>query len=360
MSNRHSRSSLGRLRDDCSDEPHSAIYRETESSSRPGSSPNENYDFSIQSGNINSSAASNVIPGRASLQSDQRTPRESGYNTFLESPRRRPFHDPSPHLTSHRSNGSYHGEKLPSLGEMLSNGSHFSPPQSNSTSQSPSWMDPSGVGRSSPREYPPNLNDPNRLSSFSTGSLHLGPARPAISSDVFAENTWDKTMRGPANLGAASYFAQNDKTLPQSVEVLPSRAGQSYFSHGYAGDKRPGSSSQSKHHATSYPESTNTPAPSDESVGDASSDTTLSRFVRQEVIPGEGLFFFYDDGSHCAAVIDGEPVNERWGVTKAGKPRRRLALACVTCRDKKIKCDPGDPKCAQCDKFGRECWTRPP
>lgn len=63
----------------------------------------------------------------------------------------------------------------------------------------------------------------------------------------------------------------------------------------------------------------------------------------------------YDDGTHVKKVIDGEAVNAQWGVTKAGKPRKRLAIACLTCREKKIKCDPDEPKCVQCDKSGREC-----
>lgn len=81
----------------------------------------------------------------------------------------------------------------------------------------------------------------------------------------------------------------------------------------------------------------------------------LPRFVRAAEIPGEGLCYFYDDGSHCKTVIDGEAVNAHWGVTKAGKPRKRLAIACVTCREKKIKCDPDYPRCIQCEKFGRVC-----
>merc|ERR1712000_498978 len=81
----------------------------------------------------------------------------------------------------------------------------------------------------------------------------------------------------------------------------------------------------------------------------------LPRFVRAAEVPGEGLCYFYDDGSHCKTVIDGEAVNAHWGVTKAGKPRKRLAIACVTCREKKIKCDPDFPRCVQCEKFGRIC-----
>lgn len=81
----------------------------------------------------------------------------------------------------------------------------------------------------------------------------------------------------------------------------------------------------------------------------------LPRFVRQAEVPGEGLCYFYDDNTHCKTVIDGEVVNAHWGVTKAGKPRKRLAIACITCREKKIKCDPDYPRCVQCEKFGRVC-----
>ncbi|QLI67711.1 uncharacterized protein G6M90_00g030650 [Metarhizium brunneum] len=81
----------------------------------------------------------------------------------------------------------------------------------------------------------------------------------------------------------------------------------------------------------------------------------LPRFVRAADVPGEGMCYFYDDGSHCKTVIDGEVVNSHWGVTKAGKPRKRLAIACIPCREKKIKCDPDYPRCVQCEKLGLVC-----
>ncbi|KAJ8113501.1 hypothetical protein OPT61_g4383 [Boeremia exigua] len=80
-----------------------------------------------------------------------------------------------------------------------------------------------------------------------------------------------------------------------------------------------------------------------------------SRCVAQREMPGEGLCYIYEDGTYCRAVIDGEAVNPSWGITKAGKPRKRLAQACLTCREKKIKCEPGYPKCHQCTKSQRIC-----
>ena len=89
----------------------------------------------------------------------------------------------------------------------------------------------------------------------------------------------------------------------------------------------------------------------------ASSNTVKPqpRLVAERDIPGEGPSWVYEDGTTCKKIIDGEAVNAQWGVTKAGKPRKRLAIACTTCREKKIKCDPAEPKCVQCEKFDREC-----
>lgn len=110
-----------------------------------------------------------------------------------------------------------------------------------------------------------------------------------------------------------------------------------------------------------HPSASNTvasdPAPPKDTLGPKIWTGThfLPRFVRQAEVPGEGICYFYDNGTHCKTVIDGEPVNAHWGVTKAGKPRKRLAIACITCREKKIKCDPDYPRCVQCEKFGRVC-----
>jgi hypothetical protein len=75
--------------------------------------------------------------------------------------------------------------------------------------------------------------------------------------------------------------------------------------------------------------------------------------VAEKTIDGKD-WYEYDDGSICQKIINGDTVNPKWGTTKAGKPRKRLGQACNTCREKKIRCD-GQPKCAQCQKVGREC-----
>ncbi|KAF7716414.1 Fungal Zn(2)-Cys(6) binuclear cluster domain-containing protein [Penicillium ucsense] len=93
---------------------------------------------------------------------------------------------------------------------------------------------------------------------------------------------------------------------------------------------------------------------SPESVSRVKPAAVLPHVVDERYIDGE-LCFVYADGSHQPKIVDGKPVNPNWGVTKAGKPRKRLAQACLTCREKKIKCQPNRPKCDQCQKSGREC-----
>jgi hypothetical protein len=89
--------------------------------------------------------------------------------------------------------------------------------------------------------------------------------------------------------------------------------------------------------------------------GSSRAPVRSSRCLGQREMQGEGLCYVYEDGTYCRAIIDGEPVNPSWGITKAGKPRKRLAQACLTCREKKIKCEPGYPKCHQCAKSQRVC-----
>ena len=98
-----------------------------------------------------------------------------------------------------------------------------------------------------------------------------------------------------------------------------------------------------------------TAPPASQQIRETTTVPPVPKLVGEKVIPGEGPCWVYEDGSHVKKVIDGEPVNAQWGITKAGRARKRLAVACMSCREKKIKCDPGDFKCVQCDKSGREC-----
>ncbi|KAK6523731.1 hypothetical protein TWF281_001703 [Arthrobotrys megalospora] len=60
--------------------------------------------------------------------------------------------------------------------------------------------------------------------------------------------------------------------------------------------------------------------------------------------------------------IDGIEVNPEWGLTKAGKARQRLPIACTNCRGKKIKClvnKDGGPchNCLKSDTLKNTCRT---
>ncbi|KAF3187322.1 hypothetical protein TWF788_002243 [Orbilia oligospora] len=60
--------------------------------------------------------------------------------------------------------------------------------------------------------------------------------------------------------------------------------------------------------------------------------------------------------------IDGIEVNPEWGLTKAGKARQRLPIACTNCRGKKIKClvsKDGGPchNCMKSDTLKNSCRT---
>ncbi|KAJ5775196.1 uncharacterized protein N7511_000207 [Penicillium nucicola] len=108
-------------------------------------------------------------------------------------------------------------------------------------------------------------------------------------------------------------------------------------------------------HSTAYHEKLPSGELSSPEASGRHEKTVRPHVVDERYIEGEGICYVYADGSHCPKAIDGIPVNANWGVTKAGKPRKRLAQACLICREKKIKCQPNLPKCDQCQKSGREC-----
>ncbi|KAK3707658.1 hypothetical protein LTR37_012006 [Vermiconidia calcicola] len=83
------------------------------------------------------------------------------------------------------------------------------------------------------------------------------------------------------------------------------------------------------------------------------------KYIGVKEVPGEGSYHLYEGGYRIPTHVDGEQVNPAWGLTKANKPRKRLALACLDCREKKIKCEPGATSCLQCEKAKRTCRRAP-
>ena len=79
------------------------------------------------------------------------------------------------------------------------------------------------------------------------------------------------------------------------------------------------------------------------------------RSIRADFNPEGGPMQSFVHESIRQNMIDSELFEPQQGLTKAGKPWKRLAVACTTCREKKVKCDPATPKCLQCKMFGRNC-----
>ncbi|MCJ1401829.1 hypothetical protein MMC11_005046 [Xylographa trunciseda] len=253
------------------------------------------------------------------------------------------FTDPTRYETfsrSRRSLGRAETEgKLPSLSQLLTPGSH--------------------VG-ATPSSFPPRLGSG---SPAEVGSAHSSPYSRGYSTPRFTQ--------------ADNYFQIPYTSAPSGHSLYPiatRETSQSYPSPITQPSLYPQNTSSNHHVRSSNPEFDRQvwPRPYTSPVDryqwqrdqrpDSRSvprlDTTAARqfdeaqsplkpalkVVGEKVIPGEGPCYVYEDGSHVKKFIDGEIVNAQWGVTKAGKPRKRLAIACMTCREKKIKCDPGEPK----------------
>lgn len=216
--------------------------------------------------------------------------------------------------------------------------------------------------------------EPERISLPSVASRFPGPLSPRIhdgervhatsrndsttsSTRWSSQSSLSEARRPEYVLGtrepATSFRPVNDR-LPYNVPHSRKRSHESLVDYREPAPRHPQTPG---HGPGSFPVTASEAAPVKDGLGPKIWTGTqfLPRFVRQAEVPGEGLCYFYDDGSHCKTVIDGEQVNAHWGVTKAGKPRKRLAIACLTCREKKIKCDPDFPRCVQCEKFGRVC-----
>ncbi|PNY26020.1 transcriptional regulatory protein [Tolypocladium capitatum] len=268
-------------------------------------------------------------------------------------------------------------QQLPSLSSL------FGPPTSMRPPRSPSDRDgtylahsPLDRPRASPsvgggnlNSCPPPTASPPASQPRSTYDVRFNPERQSL-------HAFARSFSGPRS---PSYSDRNHGRLESRSDVESSSRheyslGSRDSSFRSPGDKARGQFPGSKDSGAEYPDQRTahgganpppTPTSTVASEGMPSKDGLgpkiwtgsyfLPRFVRATEVPGEGMCYFYDDGSHCKTVIDGEAVNAHWGVTKAGKPRKRLAIACVTCREKKIKCDPDYPRCVQCEKFGRVC-----
>ncbi|KAL4804919.1 hypothetical protein BDV18DRAFT_152882 [Aspergillus unguis] len=232
-------------------------------------------------------------------------------------------------------------EQLPSVSQLLTPNAH--------SSRSPSPYNPRAFGLYIASE---DSGDPFQRARYGESSSYSYGSRPAVyeSSRAYLDAT---VSPRPQNLPPISHISakpvERDISTCSSPNFITSH---SPYSHGLSrhytgspGDRTP----------TAIPHTNITRPASYSADGDPVKNPARQHVVDERYIEGEGLCYIYADGSHCPKIIDGVPVNANWGITKAGKPRKRLAQACLTCREKKIKCHPNLPKCDQCQKSGREC-----
>ena len=315
--------------------------------------------------------ASDAAPACSSQYLNDRST-TNGNNCFLSSP----FHlesltegKPQPESLTGKMSSSrdtrppYQGGQLPPVSSLLASGPNLLPPTS-----SPHIM-------SNPNDYshgrwsyshagPTGTLERQPTNRFAETSLPYFPPPPQSNQvdtrmDYGHPRTPQSAAGGSPQTPTSYLDHQNipryggEAVSPGSHRSTPRSTTGTEFGYGSCPGSFDHGVGQEDHKTLTYGEGS---TPGDDSVVDCSSElSTLPKFVREEHVAGKGLCYFYDDGTHCQAIIDGEQVNKHWGVTKAGKPRKRLAMACITCREKKIKCEPGVPKCVQCDKYNRDC-----
>jgi hypothetical protein len=249
-------------------------------------------------------------------------------------------------------------QQLPSLRTLLEPQLLDSNPSDRSSRQSAPQhhhSSPAGYGSSSPtlkRRYDYdsyNHGFPERPVATTTYPHYLQRPPPSAGSSV---NT-DNPSTSPSTLGSAVGVGPPEMHHRGSFGQLSQHdtANRSFRPSSATPDLVRATSSRSLHE--DYEEASRPLRRRIEGISRA--PVRASRCVAQREVPGEGLCYIYEDGTYCRVMIDGEAVNPSWGITKAGKPRKRLAQACLTCREKKIKCEPGYPKCLQCAKSQRIC-----
>ncbi|KAK7219773.1 hypothetical protein V2G26_007776 [Clonostachys chloroleuca] len=265
-------------------------------------------------------------------------------------------------------------QQLPSLSSIFGPPSPAPRPLNSPHSDRHSSLATSLPGMDRPRHVSGGRND-----SYLPPTLSPPLPHPRASYDGNAEKPAFQGLRRSASDPGSPRFRPTDGQERSDVEAGRSEFGrnctvqssQDHFRLQFSGQKEAGSNY--REHGMSSSTATNPPSAANSTTKSHGSSTKstlgpkiwtgahfLPRFIKAAEVPGEGLCYFYDDGTHCKAVIDGETVTPHWGVTKAGRPRKRLAIACANCRERKIKCDPVYPRCIQCKMSGRVCTFKKP
>lgn len=228
-------------------------------------------------------------------------------------------------------------KQLPSVSQLLTPTVHESRPPSPYHSHAFNYTPHNGAtdptNRYRPKETGPAFATP-RSDISESAKFHPNPS-PQLQSGPLPR----LAHMSPHGLGHEPHFSSGSQGSPS----VPPFAPPAYSPQGFRSHDRDPDMAGSE------------TSDSGSATANKSQSNVRPHVIDEKYIDGEGLCYIYADGSHCPKIIDGVPVNANWGITKAGKPRKRLAQACLTCREKKIKCQPNLPKCDQCQKSGREC-----
>lgn len=241
------------------------------------------------------------------------------------------------------------GPNLPGVRALL----HPAPTESNSTSYASPWT-PSNVpptSRSTSEAFFPQSGSHPPLAP-PPPSEHRGYAHESEPRRIelpILDTT--RVERNPAPPPPASpyIYAEPPREYMEVHHERPRQASTSSYSvANVTSPYTPGSAAENFHRAPP-------PFERNGSVSQAVAPEVQRKYLGIHEIPGEGTCHVYEGGYRTPTHVDGEFVNPQWGLTKANKPRKRLALACLDCREKKIKCEPGQNACLQCEKTKRVC-----
>ena len=244
------------------------------------------------------------------------------------------------------------GQNLPAIKDILSPGPH-APVNSSYTGN---WSHNRTASSSHPRAdslyvpgglHPPMALHPHSEQNSKFQPSHSGPFEVPIL------NTSPVARHPPQSLAMPPYPSYAEPRRDYSENRSDHQTGQSrtsYFSNSTPTQYAPTSADESQYRSP-FGTHDQTQGPPYTPTG---SDNRGS-YLGIADVPGEGTFYVYENGHRIPTHVDGEQVNPAWGLTKANKPRKRLALACLDCREKKIKCEPGTSSCLQCEKAKRAC-----
>jgi hypothetical protein len=180
-------------------------------------------------------------------------------------------------------------------------------------------------------------DDPTRLSYM--------PTRPPIQESIMnSERNGDYTRYAVAAHDTAGSYYPEDRRIKRE------------HAHGHEafGPISQASHMQPTHEVSAHAESNPTILTYLPGLLPAAAGRKNRGYIGVEVINGQ-KFHIYEGGLCLPYEVNGERVNEWWGLTKANIPRKRLATACDRCREKKVRCEPGVEGCLQCQRAHTTC-----